>query len=86
MTQNICPGARKTLRQQMDDAMVLRGFALRTRESYLAAVRALAKHYRRSPDLLTAEEVEAYHLHLIVERKLAYSSVNQRLGWRSLPA
>ncbi len=67
----------KSLREQMSDAMILRGFAARTQESYLAAVRALAKHYRRSPDLLTAEEVEAYHLHLIVERKLAYSSVNQ---------
>ena len=29
------------LRQQMDEAMVLRGFALRTRESYLACVVAL---------------------------------------------
>jgi len=77
MTQNICPGTRKTLREQMDDAMLLRGFALRTRESYLAAVRALAKHYHRSPDLLTPEEIEAYHLHLIVERRLAYASVNQ---------
>ena len=67
----------KTLREQMNDAMILRGFAARTQESYLAAVRALAKHYRRAPDLLTAEEVEAYHLHLIVGRKLAYSSVNQ---------
>jgi len=60
----------------MDDAMVLRGFALRTRESYLAAVAALAKHYWRSPDLLTPEEVQAWLLHLIVERKLAYASVN----------
>jgi len=67
----------KTLREQMSDAMVLRGFAARAQESYLAAVRALAKYYRRSPDLLTSDEVEAYHLHLIVERKLAYSSVNQ---------
>ena len=67
----------KTLRQQMDDAMVLRGFALRTRESYLAAVSALAKHYHRPPDSLTREELQAYFLHLIVERKLAYSSVNQ---------
>lgn len=66
-----------TLRQQMDNAMVLRGFAERTRESYLAAVTALAKHYHRSPDLLTSEEVQAYLLHLIVERKLAYASVNQ---------
>lgn len=77
MTQNICPGTRKTLREQMDDAMILRGFATRTRESYLAAVKSLAKYYRRPPDLLTAEEIEAYHLHLIVERRLAYASVNQ---------
>jgi integrase/recombinase XerD len=67
----------KSLREQMNDAMILRGFAARTQESYLAAVTALAKYYHRSPDSLTAEEVEAYHLHLIVERKLAYSSVNQ---------
>ena len=66
----------KSLREQMSDAMILRGFAARTQESYLAAVRALAKYYRRPPDSLTAKEVEAYHLHLIVERKLAYSSVN----------
>lgn len=67
----------KKLREQMSDAMILRGFAARTQESYLAAVRALAKYYWRSPDLLMAEEVEAYHLHLIVERKLSYSTVNQ---------
>ena len=67
----------KKLREQMNDAMILRGFAPRTRESYLAAVKGLAKYYRRSPDLLAAEEIEAYHLHLIVERKLAYASVNQ---------
>ena len=77
MTQNNCPGTRKTLREQMSDAMILRGFAARTQESYLAAVRALAKHYHRSPDLLSTEEIEAYHLHLIVVRKLAYASVNQ---------
>ncbi|HUW26785.1 MAG TPA: site-specific integrase [Gallionella sp.] len=77
MTQDIYPGARKTLRQQMDDAMVLRGFALRTRESYLDAVKGLAKHYRRTPDSLSPQEVQDYFLHLVVERKLAYSSVNQ---------
>ena len=57
--------------------MVLRGFALRTRESYLAAVSALAKHYQRSPDRLTTDEVQAWLLHLIVKRRLAYASVNQ---------
>ena len=65
------------LRKRMDDAMVLRGFALRTRETYLACVRALAKHTRCSPDQLDAAQIQAYLLHLIQERKLAYPSVNQ---------
>ena len=65
------------LRQQMTDAMVLRGFALRTRESYLACVAALAKHYRSSPDTLDAPQIQAYLLHLIEQRRLAYASVNQ---------
>lgn len=65
------------LRQRMEDAMVLRGFALRTRESYVACVVALAKHYHCSPDRLEAEQIQAYLLHLIQERKLAYASVNQ---------
>lgn len=65
------------LRKRMDDAMVLRGFAQRTRETYLACVAALAKHYGRSPEGIAAGEVQAYLLHLIIERKLAYPSVNQ---------
>ena len=65
------------LRQQMSDAMVLRGFAVRTQEAYLAAVLALAKFYRLPPDTLTTEQLQAYLLHLITEKKLAYSSVNQ---------
>ncbi len=65
------------LRQRMDDAMVLRGFALRTRETYLSCVAALARHYRCSPDRLTGEQIQRYLLHLIQEKKLAYASVNQ---------
>jgi len=65
------------LRNRMDEAMVLRGFAPRTRETYLACVRALAKHYRKAPDLLDGPKLQAYLLHLITERKLAYASVNQ---------
>jgi len=66
-----------TLRQQMTDAMVLRGFAERTQETYLACVSHLAKHTGRSPDTLDTAAIQAYLLHLITERKLAYASVNQ---------
>src|SRR6185369_6910761 len=66
-----------TLRQRMHAAMVLRGFAERTQETYLACVSGLAKHTGRSPDTLDAAAIQAYLLHLIRERKLAYASVNQ---------
>lgn len=65
------------LRKRMDEAMVLRGFSPRTREAYLACVRALAKHYHEPPDVLDGPRLQAYLLHLITERKLAYASVNQ---------
>ncbi len=42
------------LRQQMIDAMVLRGMAQRTQQAYLSVVAQLAKHYHCSPDRLDA--------------------------------
>jgi len=65
------------LRKQMQADMVLRGLAPRTQEAYLAAVAGLARHYGRSPDQLTEEDVQRYLLHLIEERKLAWASTNQ---------
>ena len=67
----------KPLRQRMLDALVLRGMALRTQEAYIDAVARLARHYRRSPDVLTADEVQQYLLHLLRDRRLSRSSVNQ---------
>lgn len=66
-----------TLRQRMTEAMVLRGFSERTKETYLAWVSKLARHYGRSPETLDTAAIQAYLLHLITERKLAYASVNQ---------
>jgi integrase/recombinase XerD len=64
------------LRERMDDDLVVRGMSVRTRESYLGAVRGLAKHYGRAPDTISEQEVQNYLLHLIEERKLAWSSCN----------
>jgi site-specific recombinase XerD len=61
----------------MLDALVLRGMAARTQESYVEAVSRLARYYRRSPESLTAEQVQQYLLHLVRERHLARASVNQ---------
>jgi integrase/recombinase XerD len=65
------------LRQRMLDALVLRGMAQRTQEAYIDAVARLARHYRRGPETLTADEVQHYLLHLLRERHLSRSSVNQ---------
>jgi len=67
------------LRLQMQQAMKLRGLALRTQESYLAAVAALAQHYRCSPDRLSVEQIQRYVLYLLEERKLSWSSCNQAI-------
>ncbi len=65
------------LRQRMIDAMVLRGLSPRTQESYADAIYGMAKHYRRDPAQYSAQEVEAYLLHLINARHLSYSTMNQ---------
>ena len=64
------------LRKQMDSDLVVRGMSVRTREAYLGAVAGLAKHYGRRPDRVNESEVQAYLLHLIEDRKLAWSSCN----------
>lgn len=65
------------LRQRMTDAMLQRGLSPRTRESYVDAIYGMAKHYRRDPTEYTAQEVEAYLLHMVKERHLSYSTMNQ---------
>jgi site-specific recombinase XerD len=59
----------------MEQELVLRGLSERTRASYLASVRRLARYYNCRPDLLTADQVRAYVCHLIEQRRLAPNSV-----------
>jgi integrase/recombinase XerD len=72
-------GLRKAteLRQRMLDAMVQRGFAERTQETYVGAIWRMAKHYLRDPATYTAQEAQAYLLHMVKDEKLSYSSMNQ---------
>ena len=65
------------LRQRMLDALILRGMALRTQESYTDAVSRLARHYWRSPDSLSAEQVREFLLHLLRDLQRSRSTVNQ---------
>jgi hypothetical protein len=51
--------------------MQLHGFAIRTQEAYLSAVRQLAKHYRKSPDQINEEELRQHFLFLKNEKHAA---------------
>jgi integrase/recombinase XerD len=59
------------LRQKMIEDMQLRGFAVRTQEAYLNAVRQLARHYHKSPDQINEEELRQYFLFLKNEKHAA---------------
>ena len=82
------------LRQKMIDAMLVRGFALRTQRSYLDAVTQLAKYYHRSPQGLKTQQIQDYFLFLVKQRKLSPASCRlylngirflylQVLGWNA---
>jgi len=62
------------LRKRMDNDLLVRGMAERTRETYLAAVARLARHYRRPPDQLSPDEIQAYLVHMRREEHLAWST------------
>jgi integrase/recombinase XerD len=62
------------LRQKMIEDMQLCGFAVRTQEAYLLAVRQLAKHYRKSPDQISEEDLRQYFLFLKNEKHAARAS------------
>lgn len=59
----------------MTEDLQLAGYSERTIESYIYSVQTLAKHFHRSPDLLTDEEIRQFFVHLIAERKLSASSI-----------
>ncbi len=63
------------LRQRMLEDMDLRGFSVRTQDSYVRSVAALARYSKRSPDKLSDEEIRRYFVHLKCERKLARQTV-----------
>lgn len=64
------------LRQKMINGMKLRNFSPRTQQAYLKSVEKLSIYYKKSPDTLSSEQVQKFILHLIVEKKLSWSSCN----------
>lgn len=59
--------------------MQVRGFSPRTHQSYLSAIRGLARYYRQSPERLDQDQIRTYLEYLACERQLSASSCRQAL-------
>src|SRR5258707_3839932 len=55
--------------------LVIRGRSKNPQKAYTRCVCDLARYYRRSPELISYEEVTGWLHHLIKERQLAASSI-----------
>ena len=64
------------LRRRMIEDMTIRNLSPSTQQSYIYAVAKFSRHFDCSPDRLGIEEVRAYQLHLI-KQKRSWSHINQ---------
>jgi integrase/recombinase XerD len=67
------------LRRKMIEDMQLRGYAPKTQEAYVGAVKQLAEHYHKSPDQITDEELREYFLYLKNDRRVSHSTYSTAL-------
>ena len=68
------------VREKFEEHMQLHGLTKETRRGYISGVRCLANHYQLSPEKLTNDQVRNYFRHLLLERKLAWSSCKTYLS------
>lgn len=62
------------LRERMIEDLQLHGFAEKTQEAYLRAVRQLARYYKKSPDRISRDELRKYFLYLKNEKRVSRST------------
>jgi len=67
------------LRQRMIEDMRLHGLAEATQRTYLDAIANLARHFKRSPDQLTDEELRQFFVHLTQTQRRAKSTIRVHL-------
>jgi integrase/recombinase XerD len=68
------------LRKRMIENMQMRNFAPKTIRIYVDVVARFARYFGKSPELLGAEEVRRYLLHLVQDKKVAWATYKQALA------
>lgn len=68
------------LREKMVRDMQLRRLSDNTQRVYTHAVFALARHYMKAPDRITNDQVQAYVLYMLNERKLTWSTCDTNVA------
>jgi site-specific recombinase XerD len=74
-TQKITP-----LRQRMIEDLKLRNYANNTQKAYIWHVEQFAKHFNKSPDQLSYNEVREYLTHIRTDDKCSLSHMKQAVG------
>ena len=68
------------LRKMMLEELQRRNYAKSTVVAYTSALRDFAKYFHKPPDQLGPEHIRQFQLHLLRDRKLAASTVKQRMA------
>ena len=68
------------IKEKMKRDMEIRGFSPRTQQNYLECAIRLVKHFMKSPDLLSLDDIHNYQLYLIRECGYATNTINQHVS------
>lgn len=68
------------LRTRMIQDLRIRNYAPSTIKTYIKRVAAFARFFGRSPELLGPEDIRTYQVHLVDDRKLSWTVLNQTVS------
>jgi site-specific recombinase XerD len=69
-----------TLRDQMLQVMQQKNYSPRTIKSYLSCLTQLSRHYGKSPELLSVQQINDFLHHSVTDKGLSNSLINQTIG------